>query len=143
EIEDRFTAEQLFQFSRCRPPRRASGPLPARSSSGPLVGELRSGDHGSGERWAVDTQRRLEDLPRSRLGTAPRMLGRSGVHPVSSVNGSVRPCAGSDPPLWFCSGCSEWWRRGDSNSLPSPCKGDALPTELRPLGPEESVVGVS
>ena len=25
-----------------------------------------------------------------------------------------------------------WWRRGDSNSLPSPCKGDALPTELRP-----------
>ncbi len=25
---------------------------------------------------------------------------------------------------------SKWWALGDSNSRPSPCKGDALPTEL-------------
>jgi hypothetical protein len=25
-----------------------------------------------------------------------------------------------------------WWRRQDSNLRPSPCKGDALPVELRP-----------
>src|SRR4029453_18514931 len=34
---------------------------------------------------AGDTRRRLEDQPRSRLGTAPALLGRPGVHPVSSV----------------------------------------------------------
>ena len=28
----------------------------------------------------------------------------------------------------------EWWSRGDSNPLPPPCKGGALPGELRPLG---------
>ena len=47
---------------------------------------------------AVDTRRRLEDLPRSRL-EQHLVLGRSGVHPGSSVIGSVRPRAGSDPPL--------------------------------------------
>jgi hypothetical protein len=48
-----------------------AGPLPVRSSSGPLVGELprRSRIRRS---MVVDTRRRLEDLPRSRLGTAPR-----------------------------------------------------------------------
>ena len=25
-----------------------------------------------------------------------------------------------------------WWSWGDSNPLPSPCKGDALPDELQP-----------
>ena len=34
---------------------------------------------------AGDTRRRLEDQPRSRLGTAPALLGRPGVHPVSSI----------------------------------------------------------
>ena len=29
-------------------------------------------------------------------------------------------------------GETRWWRRQDSNLRPSPCKGDALPTELRP-----------
>ena len=29
----------------------------------------------------------------------------------------------------------EWWSRGDSNPLPPPCKGGALPGELRPRGP--------
>ena len=46
----------------------------------------------------VDTRRRLEDLPRSRLDSALE-FGRPGVHPESSVIGEVRPCAGSDPPL--------------------------------------------
>ena len=27
----------------------------------------------------------------------------------------------------------KWWALGDSNSRPSPCKGDALPTELNAL----------
>src|SRR4029079_15052918 len=84
---------------------------------------------------AVDTRRRLEDLPRSRLNSASG-LGRPGVHPVSSVIGLVLHGAGSDPPLWFPTAWI-WWRRVDSNALPPPCKGDALPTELRPpLGPE-------
>ncbi len=30
---------------------------------------------------------------------------------------------------YFC----EWWSRGDSNPLPSECKSDVLPSELRPL----------
>ena len=34
-----------------------------------------------------DTQRRLEDLPRSRLDSALGMIGRPGVHPESSVLG--------------------------------------------------------
>src|SRR5262249_39640788 len=29
---------------------------------------------------------------------------------------------------------SAWWRRGDSNPRPPPCKGGALPTEPRPPG---------
>ena len=29
--------------------------------------------------------------------------------------------------------CLKWWALGDSNSRPSPCKGDALPTELNAL----------
>jgi len=33
----------------------------------------------------VDTRRRLEDLPRSRLDSALE-FGRAGVHPESSVN---------------------------------------------------------
>jgi hypothetical protein len=33
----------------------------------------------------LDTRKRLEDLPRSRLEQRLGMLGRSGVHPVSSV----------------------------------------------------------
>ena len=46
-----------------------------------------AGDHGSGER-AVDTRRRLEDLPRSRLlNSALVDFGRPGVHPESSVIG--------------------------------------------------------
>ena len=43
---------------------------------------------------AVDTRRRLEDQPRSRLWTAPGLLGRPGVHPESSVIGLVSPRAG-------------------------------------------------
>jgi hypothetical protein len=46
----------------------------------------------------VDTRRRLEDLPRSRLDSALE-FGRPGVHPESSVIGECGPCAGSDPPL--------------------------------------------
>ena len=47
----------------------------------------------------VDTQRRLEDLPRSRLLNSALGFGRPGVHPESSIIGEVLPCAGSDPPL--------------------------------------------
>ena len=46
----------------------------------------------------VDTRRRLEDLPRSRLDSALE-FGRPGVHPESSVIGECWPGAGSDPPL--------------------------------------------
>jgi hypothetical protein len=64
----------------------------------------------------LDTRRRLEDLPRSRRRNSALVLGRPGVHPVSSVIGLVLlPRAGSDPPLWFPS-ARRWWRRGDSNS---------------------------
>jgi hypothetical protein len=40
----------------------------------------------------VDTRRRLEDLPRSRLNSALE-FGRPGVHPESSVIGECGPCA--------------------------------------------------
>src|SRR3989344_5939297 len=36
---------------------------------------------------------------------------------------------------------SFWWRRGDSNPLPPPCKGGALPDELRPLTEATGQVG--
>jgi hypothetical protein len=48
---------------------------------------------------AVDTRRRLEDLPRSRLGNSTWCSVVPGFHPGSSVIGSMRPRAGSDPPL--------------------------------------------
>ena len=47
----------------------------------------------------MDTQRRLEDLPRSRLLNSALGFGRPGVHPESSIIEEVLPCAGSDPPL--------------------------------------------
>ena len=33
-----------------------------------------------------------------------------------------------------------WWRRGDSNSRPSRCERDALPTELLPRGGKRGIV---
>ena len=104
---------------------------------------------------AVDTQRRLEDLPRSRL-EQHLVLGRSGVHPGSSVIGSVRPRAGFCPPLCVPTAgdggdeetrtpdpllakemlCqlsyvpfrrnSGWWAFLDSNQRPLPYQGSAL-----------------
>lgn len=35
-------------------------------------------------------------------------------------------------PVGLSLRCSTWWSRGDSNPLPPPCKGGALPVELRP-----------
>ena len=84
------------------------------------------------------------------------MLGRSGVHPGSSVIGSVRPRAGSDPPLDVPTAGDggdeetrtpdpllakemlyqlsyvplapgwEWWAFLDSNQRPLPYQGSAL-----------------
>ena len=35
---------------------------------------------------------------------------------------------------------TRWWRRGDSNSRPSRCERDALPTELLPRGGKRGIV---
>ena len=64
---------------------------------------------------AVDTRRRLEDLPRSRLGTAPWF---------SVVPGSTRClqlsdwCGLAQDRILRCGSrrFRRWWRRGDSNS---------------------------
>jgi hypothetical protein len=64
----------------------------------------------------VDTRRRLEDLPRSRL--FEQRLGFSvvpGSTRALQFIGLVRPRAGSVPPLRV-SDTRSWWRRGDSNS---------------------------
>ena len=93
---------------------------------------------------AVDTRRRLEDLPRSRLGTAPRLLGRSGVHPVSSVIGLVRPCAGSDPPLWFGSGLLGQSGGDEETRTPDPLLAKEMLCQLSYVPwAGRSVVGVS
>ena len=67
---------------------------------------------------------------------------------VSVVPGSTRSlqlsvrCGLAQDLTLRCVICRRWWRRGDSNFCPSRCKGDALPTELRPLA-AGNVVGVS
>lgn len=61
----------------------------------------------------VDTRRRLEDLPRSRLDSTLE-FGRPGVHPESSVIGE---CGLAQDRILRCVGPGAgWWRRGDSNS---------------------------
>ena len=101
----------------------------------------------------VDTQRRLEDLPRSRLLNSALGFGRPGVHPESSIIGEVLPCAGSDPPLYVTGDGGDeetrtpdpllakemlcqlsyvplpramWWAFLDSNQRPLPYQGSAL-----------------
>ena len=102
----------------------------------------------------ADTRRRLEDQPRSRLGTAPALLGRPGVHPDSSVQlrcglaqvpylRSVSREGGGDeetrtPDLLLAKEMlyqlsyvplprgKVWWAFLDSNQRPLPYQGSAL-----------------
>ena len=79
-----------------------------------------------------------------RRGVAPdarTTLPRGAVHAAGArLEACVRMCvrvrttscprySATPSPQW-----REWWSRGDSNPLPPPCKGGALPGELRPLG---------
>ena len=92
-----------------------AGPFPVRSSSGPLVGELLEEitDQEIDGGWThEDGSRTCASEP---SWNSALVLGRPGVHPVSSVIGSVLPRPGSDPPLWSPL-ARRWWRRGDSNS---------------------------
>ena len=78
-----------------------------------------------------------------RRGVAPdarTTLPRGAVHAAGArLEACVRMCvrvrttscprySATPSPQW-----REWWSRGDSNPLPPPCKGGALPGELRPL----------
>jgi hypothetical protein len=88
----------------------------------------------------VDTQRRLEDLPRSRPLNSALEFGRPGVHPEYSIIGEVRPCAGSDPPLRGIPGDG-----GDEETrTPDPLLAKEMLCQLSyvPL-PRANVVGVS
>lgn len=72
--------------------------------------------------------------PRRRAGCAnhsPRRCGSCGRREARGLRSHVRSC----PVGSLVSVREEWWSRGDSNPLPPPCKGGALPGELRPLGP--------
>jgi hypothetical protein len=152
EIEDRFTAEQQFQLLRCCP----RGGRPSRCRSGdPAIRWSVSSVRRSRIRGAieVDTQRRLEDLPRSRHGTAPWGLVVPGS--TRSLQLSVR-CGLAQDRILRCEvpgdgGDEEtrtpdpllakemlcqlsyvplpramWWAFLDSNQRPLPYQGSAL-----------------
>ena len=56
--------------------------------------------------------------------TSRGLLSRGLASSARTVLGPAKHC--------HCRQC--WWSRGDSNPRPPPCKGGALPAELRPHG---------
>ena len=105
----------------------------------PSSGPRRLGTHTCSQEIFEDLQSQCSvvKVPLRRAGAGPRTPKRravAGTGPRSPWSASYRRNDSSLSVFDVPQECEaeNWWSRGDSNPRPPPCKGGALPVELRP-----------